>query len=95
MKEKLADIDKSKQQLQKRKVEIEDQLSENNVDMNVSTAVVRGILREFITLFDKLSNEKRKQLVHAAIKRVTITEDRKIDRIELKLGESLTSRVAI
>jgi site-specific DNA recombinase len=95
LKEKLTDIDKSKQQLQKRKVELESQLSGSNSDKTVSEEVVRGILSEFMQLFDKLSNEKRKQLVHAVIKRITVTEDRKIDTIELKFDNSKYNYIAI
>lgn len=87
LKEKLADIDKGKQQLQKRKVAIESQLGDTTVNHTVSATIVRGILGEFVKLFDKLSNEKRKQLVHAVIKRITVTEYRKIERIELKFDE--------
>ncbi|GFZ86999.1 hypothetical protein GCM10008018_36450 [Paenibacillus marchantiophytorum] len=86
LKEKLADIDKGKYQLQKRKVEIESQINENNTG-TVSAAVVKGILGEFVKLFYKLSSEQRKQLVHTVIKRITVSEDRKIDMIELKFDE--------
>ncbi|MFD0682296.1 MULTISPECIES: hypothetical protein [unclassified Paenibacillus] len=83
LREKLVSIDESKGQLQQRKTEIESQLSDSTANQNVSAVIVRSIVGEFVQLFDKLSNEKQKQLVHAVIKRITVTGGRKIDKLEL------------
>lgn len=87
LKEKLTSIDENEQHLQKRKKDIEHLLSDKNIDESVSVDAMRSVLGEFIKLFSKLNNEQQKLLVHAVIRRITVTGDRKIDKIELKFDE--------
>lgn len=52
----------------------------------VSLERIKLALAEFRRMFRKTSQDKRKKLVHALIKRITVTKDRKIDRIEWNIA---------
>jgi site-specific DNA recombinase len=83
LKTKIQELTDTHQKLSQRKAEIEYQLKGDN-STPIPMELVNKLLTSFNTLFHKLTSEKKKQLVHAIIKQITITEDRKIDKIELK-----------
>lgn len=99
LKSRLAEIAETENLLFKKKTEIEGQLGDNGTTP-VPATLIKKMLGDFIRLFDKLSNEQRKQLVHSIIKRITITGDRNIDIIELmfnktKILSTETAKVAL
>ncbi len=52
----------------------------------ISSETVKGLLVSFSTIFGNISHEKRKQLVHTLIRKIAVTEDRKIDQITLRFN---------
>ncbi|UQQ35352.1 hypothetical protein [Paenibacillus polymyxa] len=59
----------------------------NNRESNpINLAPIRGMLGEFTQLFDQIGNEREKQLVHALIRKVTVTKDKKIAKVDLEIN---------
>lgn len=56
------------------------------VSMYSSAPVSAETIKGLLAIFENVSNEKRKQLMHTLIRQLTVTTDRKIDRIELRLN---------
>lgn len=83
LKARIEEITKTYGTLLQRKSNIAMQLNEHD-STPISEQVIKALLDNFVTLFNKFTHEQRKQLVHAIIKQITITPDRKIDKIELK-----------
>lgn len=52
------------------------------------------MLREFRNVFKRADHGKRKQLVHAMIKEITVTEDRKIEKIEWRFDKMISGLLA-
>ncbi|WP_192513266.1 hypothetical protein [Paenibacillus sp. 23TSA30-6] len=82
LKERVGELAEQETVLLKQRVDIEDVLK-NEGGNPVNLDQIRGMLGEFTGLFDQMSNERKKQLVHAIIKRVTVASDRKIREIQL------------
>lgn len=81
LKARIQELGETKTALARRKQVIEQQLQQGD-EAEVSLEKIRLVLADFRRVFRKTSQDKRKSLVHALIKRITVAEDRKIDRIE-------------
>jgi len=85
LKTKINALTETRHRLEQQHSSIQKQLNTNNA-APVSVKVVMGLLVSFSTIFASISHEKRKQLVHVLIREITITEDRKIDKVSLYLS---------
>lgn len=81
LKERLHELRELEQRLQVRKAEIESMLYAGDA-APIPFEVLKGMLREFRNVFKLADHGKRKQLVHAMIKAITVTDERKIDKIQ-------------
>lgn len=81
LKARLQELREQEQRLSARKAEIECQLQSGEA-APIPFEVLKGMLREFRNVFKRADHAKRKQLVHAMIKEITVTVDRKIDSVE-------------
>ncbi|MEK4360719.1 recombinase zinc beta ribbon domain-containing protein [Paenibacillus sp. FSL M7-1455] len=84
LKAKINELSEIGQRLEQRQATLRKEISLYS-SAPVSSEAVRGLLASFGTIFENISHEKRKQIVHTLIRQITITNDRKIDRIELRL----------
>ena len=84
LKAKINELSEIGQQLEQRQAILRKEISMHSSAL-VSAETVKGLLASFGTIFENISHEKRKQLVHTLIRQITVTADRKIDRIELRL----------
>lgn len=85
LKERMDELAEQEVGLLKRKADIENML--NNRESNpINLAPIRGMLGEFTQLFDHIGNERKKQLVHALIRKVTVTKDKKIAKVDLEIN---------
>ncbi|WP_341280233.1 recombinase family protein [Paenibacillus sp. FSL H8-0537] len=89
LKVKINGLSETRLRLEQRHAVIQKQLIMENTSP-VSAEMVRGLLASFNTIFGKISHENRKQLVHTLIKEISVTQDRKINRIILRVGMSNT-----
>lgn len=56
--------------------------------------VLKGMLRELRNVFKRADHRKKKQLVHAMIKEITVTNDRKIYKIEWRFDNVIRGLLA-
>ena len=84
LKARIHELGETKSALARRKQEIEQQLQQGT-DSEVSLERIKLALADFRRMFRKASQDKRKRLVHALIKRITVTEDRKIEGLSIIL----------
>lgn len=86
LRKRVRELSEMEQRLSIRKAEIENQLKSGDITP-IPFEVLKGMLREFRKVFKRADHVKRKQLVHALIKEITVTSGRKIDKIEWKFDD--------
>lgn len=85
----LTNLDNEKERLEERLSPIEEQIGHGGIP-NVNHEVVKEIMQNFMTVYKKaLTPEQRKKLLHLLIHKITISEDRKIESIQLQLNKEV------
>ncbi len=88
LKSKLEGLSDMRLQLDTRIAEIAGMLKSTESEPIPETMVIE-LIHTFSMIFNNISNEKRKQLVHSLIQQITINDDRKIGQVELKFDPSV------
>ncbi|WP_236824387.1 hypothetical protein [Bacillus subtilis] len=85
----LANLEQEKERLEERIFPIEEQLGQGGVP-TVNYDVVKEIMMNFMTAYKRsLTSEQRKKLLHLLIHKITISEDRNIDTIQIQLNKEV------
>ncbi|MCG1027623.1 recombinase family protein [Virgibacillus halodenitrificans] len=85
----LANLEQEKERLEEQIYPIEEQLGQGGVP-TVNYDVVKEIMMNFMTAYKRsLTPEQRKKLLHLLIHKITISEDRKIDTIQIQLNKEV------
>jgi site-specific DNA recombinase len=72
------------------RLENELRLLESKAAIDVDPTAELGQIKDFMTIFEKLTNPERKQLLRAFIDKITITMDKNIEFVYLKSGKTLS-----
>ncbi|MFB1050663.1 recombinase family protein [Paraliobacillus sp. JSM ZJ581] len=85
----LTNLDNERERLEERLSPIEEQIGHGGIP-NVNHEVVKEIMQNFMTVYrNALTPEQRKKLLHLLIHKITISEDRKIDSIQIQLNKEV------
>ncbi|HEF5700865.1 MULTISPECIES: recombinase family protein [Bacillaceae] len=85
----LTNLDNEKERLEKRLSPIEGKLEHGGIQ-HVNHEVVGEVMKNFVTVYKKsLTAEQRKKLLQLLIHKITLSEDRKIDTIQIQLNKGV------
>lgn len=86
---RLSSLNDEKDLLEQRITPIEQQLKQDGV-ITVSYTMVQKVMKSFEEAYKKaLTSEQRKRLLHLLINKITISENRKIDTIQIQLNKEV------
>ncbi|MDN3436504.1 recombinase family protein [Planococcus sp. APC 3900] len=86
---RLAHFNKEKEDLENRLASVEQQLDQG-VAKGISFDIVKKVMKEFVEAYKQsLTYEQRKRLLHLLIDKITISETRKIDTIQIILNKEV------
>lgn len=86
----LTEIEEKETQLKSRLQPVEGKLTVDNIPQ-VEYKTVKQVMQSFSSSYkEALTREQRKSLLHALIHKITISEDRKIDTIQIQMNREVT-----
>ncbi|WP_409482403.1 recombinase family protein [Bacillus safensis] len=86
----LMEMDRKEVQLKKRLQPIEGQLTYDGTSQ-IDYGTVKRVMKDFVSAYKgALTREQRKALLHLLIHRITISEDRKIETIQIQMNNEVT-----
>lgn len=92
---RLSSLNHEKEQLEERLTPIEKQMVQGGIP-NINFRVVKQVMQNFMTAYkEALTQEQRKQLLHLLIHQITISENRKIDTIQIQLNKEVVKHFTI
>ncbi|WP_249316489.1 recombinase family protein [Bacillus sp. FJAT-50079] len=88
---RITSLNNEKELLDQRIAPVEQQLNQGEV-ATISYKIVQKVMQRFTEAFKKaLTSEQRKRLVHLLINKITISESRKIDTIQIQLNKEVVT----